>query len=228
MVAREYTHEERTCTSCKRIFSTVQGLGMHFTHTNKKGGCAKLVEAERKRAQRASEKAPWFHLLEPDRLTRQQAVEAYKRIAKELQWLQVGASNHISRRDNNWVFEQPYSFRYIAERIRRKYNDVGEYKGGGSHTGKTKVVHAPDPSEPFVGNLTWHDRGRATIVSTGVIEVLPIGDYWSWGFRPNLFGESIGLRLTHAQEACRDEAHARAEAEKFVAEKGLSKAQPPG
>jgi hypothetical protein len=65
-------------------------------------------------------------------MTRKQAAKAYERVADELERLQGAASNHISRRDNNWVFERVYSFRYIAERIRRKY-DVGEYQGGGPH-----------------------------------------------------------------------------------------------
>ena len=65
-------------------------------------------------------------------MTRKQAAKAYDRIADELDRLMGAASNHISRRDNNWVFERVYSFRHIAERIRLKY-DVGEYVGGGAH-----------------------------------------------------------------------------------------------
>lgn len=65
-------------------------------------------------------------------MTKTQAAKAYEAVAAELDRLQSAASNHISRTDNNWVFERVYSFRYIAERIRREY-EVGEYEGGGPH-----------------------------------------------------------------------------------------------
>lgn len=77
--------------------------------------------------------AGYLHLMKKDkRLTKKEAADAYARIAKELQFLQSAAAEHISRSDNNWVFEKRYSFEYVSERIRCAY-EVGEYKGGGPH-----------------------------------------------------------------------------------------------
>lgn len=65
-------------------------------------------------------------------MTRKEAAKAYERIAKELERLHGAAADHISRRDNNWQFEVMWGMRYVAERIRKKY-DVEEYRGGGPH-----------------------------------------------------------------------------------------------
>lgn len=66
-------------------------------------------------------------------MTRKEAADAYMKISKELERLHGAASAHISRRDNNWVFERIYSFRYISQRIKLKYDVVEDYQGGGPH-----------------------------------------------------------------------------------------------
>lgn len=64
-------------------------------------------------------------------MTRKEAVKAFEKISKKLSRLHSSAANHISRRDNNWVFEQIYKFQHVADRIRTKYENAGDYKGGG-------------------------------------------------------------------------------------------------
>lgn len=66
-------------------------------------------------------------------MTKREAARAFRKISKELEHLHSAASNHISRLDNNWVFERIYSFRYIAERIEDGYNTLDYEKGGGPH-----------------------------------------------------------------------------------------------
>lgn len=54
-------------------------------------------------------------------MKRKKVVRRYKKIAKELETLQVEGSNHISRVDNNAVFEFACALRRIASRIKKRY-----------------------------------------------------------------------------------------------------------
>lgn len=57
-------------------------------------------------------------------MKRKKLVRRYRRIAKELRQLQVIGANHISRSDNNAVFEFEHALKRIAERIAEKYSDT--------------------------------------------------------------------------------------------------------
>ena len=70
------------------------------------------------------------YLVDKKKLSKWEAAAEYDRIADELGHLHSSASNHISRRDNNWQFELQYSLRHVAKRIRQEYAG-GDYKGGG-------------------------------------------------------------------------------------------------
>lgn len=54
--------------------------------------------------------------------TKNQAVRAYMKIAKKLHELQVGACRHISREDNNKLFEISFFVEKVAERIENEYS----------------------------------------------------------------------------------------------------------
>lgn len=55
-------------------------------------------------------------------ITRKKAVVHYKRIARELDALHSEASNHISRQDNNRVFEISRFLRDVSSRIKQEYD----------------------------------------------------------------------------------------------------------
>lgn len=54
---------------------------------------------------------------------KKQAVRFYKKVAKLLHHINVPASEHISRSDNNQVFEMAFALERIAENIKKEYND---------------------------------------------------------------------------------------------------------
>lgn len=56
------------------------------------------------------------------------AVAAYKRIARELLRLQVDACRHISRRDNNDLFEVAFFVKDVASRMKTGYKST-DYHG---------------------------------------------------------------------------------------------------
>jgi len=55
---------------------------------------------------------------------RREAAQAYKRIARELGRLQTAAAEHISRRDNNQIFEIEHWLMDVAERIAKGYPET--------------------------------------------------------------------------------------------------------
>jgi hypothetical protein len=98
-------------------------------------------------------------------MTKAQAAKAYEAVAAELDRLQGAASSHISRVDNNWVFERVYSFRYIAERIRREY-EVGDYTGGGPHAER---LGSKERAELTRLRLAEDDRQRAEHAASNAV-----------------------------------------------------------
>lgn len=67
-------------------------------------------------------------------MTRAQAAKKFDQLSKELMRLNGSVSEHISRMDNNWVFEASYALSNISERIKVGYNLKAGYtysKGGG-------------------------------------------------------------------------------------------------
>jgi len=54
---------------------------------------------------------------------KKQAVKFYRKVAKLLHHIGVPASEHISRSDNNKVFEMAFSLDRIAENIEKEYNE---------------------------------------------------------------------------------------------------------
>jgi hypothetical protein len=96
-------------------------------------------------------------------MTKKQAAAAYLKISKELERLQDAASAHISRADNNWVFERIYSFRNIAQRISLEY-DVADYTPGGAHLTRAEArKQARDAAE----NRRNNDRGTLPAPAPG-------------------------------------------------------------
>jgi len=59
-------------------------------------------------------------------VTKDEMVRAFRRAADDLERLHVEGAEHISRRDNNWVFEARFRLREIADRIDRSYGDQPE------------------------------------------------------------------------------------------------------
>src|SRR6476660_6316159 len=59
-----------------------------------------------------------------EQMTCREAARAYRQIAKELHRLQLDACAHISRRDNNQVFEIQFFFEAVADRIATRYPDA--------------------------------------------------------------------------------------------------------
>lgn len=57
-------------------------------------------------------------------MTKREAVKAYKKIARKLERLHSDAADHISRLDNNRVFEISFYLRQVAKRINEKYEDT--------------------------------------------------------------------------------------------------------
>lgn len=57
-------------------------------------------------------------------MTKEEAVKAYKEIAEKLQDLHSSASEHISRRDNNRVFDIYCFLDQVADRIENEYDDL--------------------------------------------------------------------------------------------------------
>ena len=55
-------------------------------------------------------------------MTKKQAAKAYLKIYKDLRKLHMAASNHISRKDNNWQFEISFKMREVARRILKEYD----------------------------------------------------------------------------------------------------------
>lgn len=56
--------------------------------------------------------------------TKKQAVTAYMEIALKLHDLQVGACRHISRADNNRLFEMAFFIANVADRIEKEYKEA--------------------------------------------------------------------------------------------------------
>lgn len=59
-------------------------------------------------------------------MTKREVVKAYRKMAKRMLHLHNAAANHISRRDNNVVFEMGWKCRAIADRIEREYEEPRE------------------------------------------------------------------------------------------------------
>lgn len=59
-------------------------------------------------------------------MTKEEAAAEYRAISEKLDGLQVAASKHISRKDNNAMFELMYYFKDVAKRIETEYaNHLG-------------------------------------------------------------------------------------------------------
>lgn len=56
-------------------------------------------------------------------MTKKEAVAAYRIIAKKLRKLHTETAPHISRSDNNKVFEMGWHFDAIADRIDAEYEE---------------------------------------------------------------------------------------------------------
>jgi hypothetical protein len=54
---------------------------------------------------------------------KKQAVKFYRKVAKLLHHIGVPACHHISRSDNNKVFEMAFALDRIAENIEKEYNE---------------------------------------------------------------------------------------------------------
>lgn len=69
-------------------------------------------------------------------MTQAEAAKRYAALSKELKRLHNEVAEHISRSDNNWIFEASYSLGYISKRIKAGYNlKAGEtYSRGGGPT----------------------------------------------------------------------------------------------
>lgn len=57
-------------------------------------------------------------------MTKRKAVRVLRRIAKKLHGIQVPAAPHISRKDNNQVFEIAFYLEAVAKRIEEGYPDT--------------------------------------------------------------------------------------------------------
>jgi len=57
-------------------------------------------------------------------MKKKKAIKVYKKLAKKLYKLHTDASAHISRKDNNRVFEISIFFRSVARRIKEEYYDT--------------------------------------------------------------------------------------------------------
>ena len=55
-------------------------------------------------------------------MKKKEVVKAYRKIAKKLDKLQVDACLHISRKDNNQIFEISYFLQDVAKRIEDEYS----------------------------------------------------------------------------------------------------------